>query len=217
MPVIKTIRLPRLPSNLAEQPQLLERYWDEAMTAIEKTLNAVLAIPEIQAGLAEIDGKVDVAQAAAVSAQAAAEAAQTAAETAQGSADGAQAQTEAQRKESSISQSYVTGYTGSIISATAAGLIAIAAHQRVYGDPTLDPSVAVNGATFSSGANPGDVVRVYYVDATRTGGAVTYQFTIDPANPPVQTGNTHSVGAVTIPVTGTKPGNGIRPPGYVEP
>lgn len=49
-----TFKLPRLPVGWDKQPQLFERYWDEAMTSLEKTLNEILQIPVIQAGLAGV-------------------------------------------------------------------------------------------------------------------------------------------------------------------
>ncbi len=32
-----TVKLPRLPVNWRDQPQLFETYWDQAMTSIETT------------------------------------------------------------------------------------------------------------------------------------------------------------------------------------
>jgi hypothetical protein len=49
-----SLKLPRLPVNWDKQPQLFERYWDEAMTKLEKTLNDILQIPIIQAGLTSV-------------------------------------------------------------------------------------------------------------------------------------------------------------------
>lgn len=49
-----TIRLPRLTVGWKEQPQLFERYWDEVMTSLETSLNAILAIPAIEAALAAV-------------------------------------------------------------------------------------------------------------------------------------------------------------------
>ena len=55
-----TIKLARLPIGWDKQPQLFERYYDETMTQIEKTLNAILQIPIIQAALSVV--KLSVAQ-----------------------------------------------------------------------------------------------------------------------------------------------------------
>jgi hypothetical protein len=191
-------RLPRLPLNWNKQPQLFERYWDEAMTNIEKTLNEILVIPEIQTA-------IDAANAAAAAANTAAGNAQNAADT--------------NSAENSLVNSYIdsTSFTAPLISASSTGTITIQTHTRVYGDPTLNPNVSVTGQIgMSTGAASGDTVRVFYNDPTRAGGAVTYQFTIDPAAPPVQTGDTHSVGSVIIPSTGTSGGKYVKPPGYVE-
>ena len=186
-----TVRLPRLPVNWKEQPQLFERYWDETLFQIEKTLNTILDIPIIQQAV--------------LNAQAAASAAQIAADTAQNVAD-------SQVAETSLVNSYADG--SSIISSDSAGNIVISTHTRKYGNGS---SVSVTGSSISTGAASGSVIRIYYDDPTRAGGAVTYQYTIDPATPPVQTGNRHVVGAVSVPVSGTSSGKPVSPPGYIDP
>lgn len=197
-----SVRLSRLPVNWREQPQLFERYWDETLSQIEKTLNAILAIPLIQQAVLD-------AQAAADAAQAAANSAQTAADAAQGSAD-------AQARETSLVNSYTTGFAGALLTANTSGSVTIQAHTRVYGDSILNPNASVSGTVLTTGATPGQIVRVFYNDPVRTGGAVSYYFTIDPAVFPAQSGNTHSVGAVEIPAVGTNSGKNLRPPGYIE-
>lgn len=181
------IKLPRLPVNWKEQPQLFERYWDDAMSSIETTLNAILAIPEIAAAVA-------AAQAAAAAAQAA--------------ADSVTADT-------SIASSYVTGLTLEAFNDGADCHVDISAHMRVYGDGT---TVAVNGDTIP--ALPFDtIVRVYYDQASRAGGAVAYQWTSDAATA-AQTGDRHSVGAVVTPrptEPGSVLGGGVQAPGFVIP
>lgn len=196
-------RLARLPTNWREQPQLFERYWDETLNQIEKTLNAILDIPTIQAAVTAAQEAADTAQAAAA--------------TAQTAADTAQDQTSAQAAETSLVNSYVSGFTGALITATSEGAVTIVNHTRVYGDSVLNPDASVTGNTISTTAVPGDIVRVYYNDPARTGGAVSYLYTVDSVSPPpVQTGNTHSVGAVEIPVSGSIDGKPIRSPGYIE-
>ncbi len=196
-------RLSRLPVNWRNQPQLFERYWDETLNQIEKTLNAILDIPAIEAAV--------------IAAQTAADTAQNAAEVAQTAADTAQNQVSTQSTEISLVNSYVSGFTGSLISATSTGDVTIISHTRVYGDPVLNPDVSVSGATISTTGSPGDIIRVYYIDAARSGGSVTYQYIIDGVSPPpVQTGDTHSVGVVEIPVSGVLDGKYIKAPGYVE-
>lgn len=158
------------------------------------------------------------AQDAADDAQAAASNAQTAADAADAAATGAQAATDASKAENSLVNSYPANPVGgTLIEADNTGAVTIADHDRVYGDTTLNPTVGVDGDIVGTGAAAGDVVRVYYTDPTRAGGAVTYQFTIDPASPPVQGGDTHSVGAVEIPAGAPSPGGPVRPPGYANP
>lgn len=186
-------KLPRLPITWQEQPKLVERYWDLTMTQLEKTLNAILAIPIIEAALVGLDAATAAAQAA---------------------ADNANAAAMSVTSESSLVNSYPSGVT---ITADNLGNVTINTHNRIYGDSVMNPTVSVTGAVVATGAAAASVVRIYYNDPTRAGGAVTYLFTVDPASPPVQGGNVHSVGAVTIPAAGTQGGNGVRPPGYVEP
>lgn len=195
-----TIRLPRLPVNWQEQPQLFERYWDEAMTSLEETLNAILEIPGIEAAIA-------AAAAAAAAANTAAAAANTAAATAQSTAD-------AIERESNLVNSYVTGLTLSAADAGADTTITVSAHTRVYGDGT---SVAVNGGSIT-GVPYSTAAHVYYDQVSRAGGAVTYAYSTSAATA-AQTGDRHSVGAVTTPAAAAPPSNGnpVRPPGYVEP
>lgn len=187
------VKLARLPTTWQQQPKLVERYWDSSMTEIEKTLNAILAIPLIEDALADLDTAIAAADAAAASANAAAQSVTS---------------------ESSLVNSYPSGIS---ITANNLGDVTITTHNRVYGDPTMNPTVSVTGAVISTGAASGSIIRVYYNDPTRAGGAVSYLYTVDPATPPVQGGNVHSVGAVEIPAAGTQGGNGVRPPGYVEP
>ena len=188
-----SIRLPRLPSNWKEQPQLFERYYDQAMSAIEKTLNEITAIPSIQAALETLDTVVADAQSA---------------------IDNVNASADAIKLENSLVSSYVQN-ASAVLSADSTGLVTIAAHTRIYGDPSLNPSVSVAGGSLSTGAAAGSTVRVYYVDASRSGGSVTYLFTVDPASTPAQGNNNHSVGAVVIPSTGTNDGVDLGPPGYI--
>lgn len=67
-----------------------------------------------------------------------------------------------------VASSYTTGLTFTLDSA---GSFVLSTHSRIY----LDKTVSVTGATISTGADPDDVVLVYYDDPTRAGGAVTYQ------------------------------------------
>lgn len=98
-----------------------------------------------------------------------------------------------------------------ILSATSAGVVNISAHDRVYAGGT---TVAVNAGSIS-GFSEGSFVRVYYNDAARLGGTVSYQGTIGEIT---QTGSVHVVGGVAIPMAGDPPttGVGTTPPGYVR-
>lgn len=150
-------------------------------------INALAMIPEIQAALQNLDQAT----------QAALEA-----------ADQATQQTATNKREAALQGSYIE--PASVLSATPA-TITIIAHTRRYADGT---SAAVNGGTVPATAS-GDIDYVSYVDAARTGGAVTY---VVSTSAPTQTGDTHVVGAVTIPATGsTEGGEGPRRPGYVAP
>lgn len=195
------IKLPRLPLNWKDQPQLFERYWNEAMTNIEKSLNQLLALPEIQAAIDAAQLTADVANTAAINAQS--------------SADASTAITRAMAKENSLVNSYITSAPGSFITANSSGVVTVPNHTRIYGDSVLNPTVAVDGDSFPTFAGAGDLVRVYYSDPTRAGGVVSYLFTIDPATPQSQTGDFHSVGAIVIPSTGVSAGNNLHPPGYI--
>lgn len=190
------IKLPRLTKGWRDQPELLERYWDIAMSKIEEVLNQLLSIPLIIDALADLEAATQAAQAA---------------------ADNANAAANSVTAEQSIVTSYPTNFTAPLISADNAGLVTIANHDRVYGDPTMNPTVSVVGDTIATGSLSPDVIRVYYNDPGRTGGAVTYLFTVDPTAPPVQGGSTHSVGAVEIPAAGTQNGGPLQPPGYAIP
>lgn len=98
-----------------------------------------------------------------------------------------------------------------LLSATSDGLINIAGHDRVYADGT---SVAVSSGSVSGFAE-GQFVRVYYDDAARAGGSVSYQGTTSEVT---QTGVRHIIGGVSIPAVGSPPatGTGTTPPGYVR-
>lgn len=193
-------KLPRLPVNWQQQPQLFERYWDEAMTRLEDTLNAILEIPVIQAALEAVDAKADTALTDAAAAQNTATDAMTAATSV--------------ASETSLVNSYVIEDLFPTIEAEDTGNITIQDHFRVYGD---GPTVTVTGAGFFSGGASGDVIRIYYLQPSRAGGAVTYLFTIDPATPPAQGGTTHVVGSVRIPNVGTQAGTTTPPPGFTNP
>lgn len=198
------IRLPRLQSlapivDKDGKPTLtFTRYFQSFAEQIELVLNKI----------AEILGITDELDAAIQEAKAAAAAAKTAADNAQDAADGAQATTDAQKREAALQGSYIE--PDSVVTASTT-LITVAGHTRKYADGT---SATVAGGTVAA-TGMGDSDYVSYVDADRSGGAVVYAVSI---TPPVQTGDTHVVGAVKIPTTGTADGGtGPRRPGYVAP
>lgn len=145
---------------------------------------------------------------------AAIEAANAAASQAQAAASSANDAAAAVTASNALQGSFVT--PDSVLSATSAGAtstITIAAHSRVYVDGV---TVAVNGGSVT-GLNQQTTYRIYYDDAERAGGAVTY-FATTSADEAAQIGNRHSVGAITTPsvTTGSSTGNTTRPPGYVS-
>jgi hypothetical protein len=102
-----------------------------------------------------------------------------------------------------IANSY-TNPTG-VVSAANDGTVTVEAHSRVYGDGS---SVSVNSGSVS-GFTSGAYVTVFYDDAARSGGAVTYQGTTAAV---AQTSNRHIVGQVTVPAAGNPPATGTSPP-----
>lgn len=105
------------------------------------------------------------------------------------------------------------GYiTGDVLSASNDGTVTIQEHTRYYGNKT---SVTVNAGAIG-GFSAGDYVTVFYKDAARKGGAVTYQGTISAV---AQQGSTHVIGQVPIPASGEPPvsGTSTSAPGYTPP
>ena len=158
--------------------------------------------------LVEILESVPAIQEAVTAAQEAADAAQIAADQAQAAADEV-------GEQSGIASSWVKNLTMEAENDGADCSVTISAHTRVYGDGT---EVAVNAGGFS-GIPHDTIVRVYYDDPDRAGGAVTYQWTSD-IDVAAQAGDRHSVGAVVtpraaeiIPIIGTP----VNPPGYAIP
>jgi hypothetical protein len=136
----------------------------------------------------------------------------TAAQTA---ADEAQAAAAAAAGISELTDSYVSGLT---ITATDAGsdvTISVSAHTRHYPQP--------DGTTRDVSVNAGSVLAqpystnlwIYYDQASRAGGAVTYAAATAPV---AQVGDRHSVGGVATPAAlgAPVPGKPVRAPGYVE-
>jgi len=182
-----------------------------------RTLNGILRsladaitqlqqLPLIQDALAALD---DATQAA----QAAADAAQAAAADSMDAAAASAAATAANARETSLQTSYIS--PAAVLTSTLT-TITVASHNRIYPGAAGGPAttVAVTGATVPT-TGAGDVDYVYYTDPTRAGGVVAFQVS---TAAPTQTGDTHVVGAVTVPATGSSNGGrGPQPPGYVRP
>lgn len=180
------IKLPRLPLGWKDQPQLFERYWDQAMSQIEQNINDILSLPVIEAAVAS-------AAAAAAAANTAAAAANTAAATAQTSAKDA-------ARVAALTNSGVNGVTITASDAGASASISISAHTRVYGDGT---SVSVNAGSVT-GLAYSTIYYIYYDQPSRIGGAVTYLAATDKLTA-AQTGDRHLVGTATTPAAAGAP------------
>lgn len=170
--------------------------WQTVMENIESSVNAVI----------DAQNAADAANAAAAAADAAAAAAQTAADDATTAAATAAA-------DSSLASSGVTGLTMTATDAGADATITISGHTRIYGDGT---SVSVTGGSVT-GLAYSTGYYLYYDQSSRAGGSVTYQATTSAATA-AQTGDRHSLGAVTTPAAlgGPVDGNINLPPGVIE-
>jgi len=166
--------------------QTFHRWWNESMDQIEAAIN----------GIQDALTAAGIAQAAATAANAAAATANTAADNA-----------------AAVTNLAESGTDGLTLTATDAGsdaTITISAHDRIYADGT---TVSVNGGSVT-GLLYSTLYFVYYDDASRAGGAVTYVVTTNTADA-VQTGNRHLVGDVTTPVAAGADTDGgiVVPPG----
>jgi hypothetical protein len=149
-----------------------------------------------------------------VAAQAAATAAQVSADAAAADAATASASAQAAADQTALANSYVSGATITGTDAGADVTISISAHTRYY--PQSDgttTSVAVNAGSITGQAYS-TFYYIYYDDAARAGGAVTYLATTSDVTA-AQTGDRHTVGSVTTPAAAAAPSGGspIRPPG----
>ena len=171
----------------------------------------------INTAISELRVQVDeiaAAQAAAAAANTAAAAANAAAVAADAAAVAAQDTADQVLAESTLANSFTTGLTITATDAGANVTIAMSAHSRVYGDGT---TVAVNAGNVT-GLAYSTSYWVFYDQASRLGGAVTYQ-----ASTSIQGNGTapdrHFIGAVLTPAAAAPPtgGNPVRPPGFAEP
>lgn len=207
---VPPLKLPPLPSGQAivdpksgAPTNTYQIWWQQFSDSIEYSINGIAA------ALAAAGIALDAAEIA----MDAADAAQLAADNAQTAADNANAAVASTNSAVSLANSGVVNEAGPL-EAISTGTVTIANHDRLYGDQTLNPTVAVTGDTLSSGFSSGDIVYVYYLDPTRAGGAVSYLFSLDPADV-VQAGSTHSVGVVEIPAGPTATGIYVRPSGVI--
>jgi hypothetical protein len=190
------LELPRLPQTQPNYQQW-QVWWEEVAEAVEDAFNA-------------LEDTVNAIAAA----QAAADAANAAAATAQAAADDANAVAADIEQTNALGESYVSGATLGATDAGANATITISAHNRIY--PNSDgttTSVAVNGGSVT-GLAYDTIYYIYYDDATRTGGAVTYQATTTEETA-AQIGDRHTVGAIKTPVAlaADTGGTSTRPPG----
>lgn len=162
-------------------------------------VNIELALASLQNQITLIQAAqtaANAANAAAATAQTAANIANTAATTANTAATTAQA----------VAALTSSGVTGATITGTDAGAnvtVSITAHTRVYGSGT---NVLVNAGSVL--AQPySTLVYIYYDQASRLGGAVTYLATTSQTTA-AQTGNRHLVGQVTTPAALAAPTGG---------
>ena len=164
--------------------------------------------------LAEAVDGILAAQTAAEAANAAAVVAQDAAATAQVAAEAANDAAAAVGSEGTITASGTSGLTLTATDAGTDATVNISAHTRIYGDSS---SVSVSASSITGLAYSTDY-WVFYDDPMRAGGSVTYQHSTDPADA-VQTGDRHSVGAVTTPAAAAPDNNGkeVLPAGVVYP
>lgn len=200
-------RLPRLPRNVqlidpktGFPTQSFQQWWQSVVVKVETQEGTQ---DDLLAAVIAAQTAADDAQTAADTAQAAAVIADTAADAAQTSADGA----------NSVASLTSSGVTGCTITATDAGAnvtVTISAHTRVYGDGT---SVAVNGGSVTALPYSTDEF-IYYDQASRLGGAVTYAATTSDTTA-AQTGDRHLVGMVSTPAAAAPPeiGDNVRVPG----
>jgi hypothetical protein len=187
--------LPRLPPGVVS-PEF-QVWWQQVVEAIE----AQESVQNDQI-------------AAIAAAQAAADAANTAAAAADAAAASAQNTADDITDANALATSYVTGATITATDVGADVTITISAHTRHYPQPdgsTIDVSVSGGSLT---GRAYSTTYYIYYDDASRAGGSVTYQSTTSEATA-AQIGDRHTVGGVTTPAAAgaAKDGTYTRPPG----
>lgn len=175
-------------------------WWQKFALTIESSFNTLeTAVINIQA-----------AQDAATAANTAAAAANTAAVNAQTSANTANTAATASTAATALQNSWVTGVTLGATDAGTSASISISAHTRNYSTGT---TVSLNAGSIT-GLAYSTLYYIYYDDAARTGGTVTYVATVNTTTA-AQTGNRHTVGSITTPAALGAPATGlnVRAPG----
>lgn len=154
----------------------------------------------------------EAAQNAADAANLAAANADAAATAAQGVASDAQAAADATSAKQSLTSSGVIGLSLTGTDAGSSATITVSGHTRVYGDGTTATLAgsAINSLSYNT------KYYVYYLDPTRSGGAVTYIASTTPSAA-IQVGDVHSLGEITTPVAlaGMTTGSSYPPPGIL--
>jgi hypothetical protein len=181
------------------------RWWQLNAEAIEARLTAVeLAI--IEDALDTIAAAVVVVEAGVIAVADGVADAQAAADTAQSTIDDA-----------ATAQALADSFTdAAIVGDASTAEASITAHTRYYADGS---SVAVNSGTIT-GLTLGAYYYIYYDQASRLGGAVTYVATTvaGDAQPSTANPNRHSVGSVLMPALISDPplpGFPTYPPQFV--
>ncbi len=167
------LKLPRLQARVAvtDKAGMPDRAFHQWWDSFARTLET--AVNDLADSVAAIAAAQAAADAAAIAAR--------------GAADDA-------ASTSALANSGVTGATITATDAGADATITISAHTRVYGDGT---TVSVNGGSITGRAYS-TLYYIYYDQASRAGGAVTYLSTTSESTA-AQTGDRHLVGVVTTP------------------
>ncbi len=201
---MSAFRLPRLPGNVrlvdkaGAALMVFIRWWQSVMEKIEAQEasqdDLIQALADAVAAIADAQAAADAANAAAAAADAAASDAQTAADDAAAAAIAADAAAAQAAADQSLASSGVTGATLTATDAGSNATVTISSHTRLYGDGT---SVSVTGGSVTALAYS-TLYFVYYDQASRAGGSVTYAATTSQTTA-AQTGDRHLVGQVTTP------------------
>lgn len=199
---IAPVRIPQLQQSnpiVDEQGRMTNEFarrLNDIFSQLGVAINGVIQLPEIQQALLNLDTATQAAQTAANNANTAATQVTDA---------------------SALANSYVSGLTIDAADTGTNVTITISAHQRVYAT-TPPTTVSVAGGTLTGvpyGTEDNPQAYIYYDQASRAGGTVSYQRTFDNSQV-AQLNSRHSVGAVQLPLAAGAPpfkGKAISPPG----